>query len=458
MDFTKLQKFIFDKLSKSKLPGLSAVVVRGEDVLWKRGFGFRDLAHGLAATPHTLYAIASVTKSFTCIAIMQLQKEGKLDLEDPIDKHIPFRLQSAGEPVRIVHLMSHSSGIPALAYAESVIRSAIGAGEHWLPISSYADLITFMKEAEDWAIAKPGERYFYLNEGYVLLGHIIEQCAGIPYQEYLQKHIFQPLGMERTFFKKERVEQDQDVATPYIITRDEERKPSVYPYGAISSDGGILSNVLDLANYVSMYLGWGEFQETSILTREAVEDMQTMRVKTPMEGPFGDVGYGLGLGITPDFYGRKLVGHSGNVGVATAYIGFIPEENFGIALLANAEGYPMNQIGMYGLALLLGENPGELHFVSKERDLTELEGTYETYKGTMNAQVKRRGDFLTIEFRDKFTDAIIPLVPEKLGKSSRTFFTLVNGNKLAVEFRVRKDQVYVIYERYYMKKTGELPS
>jgi CubicO group peptidase (beta-lactamase class C family) len=458
MDLTKLEKFIFSKLSKSKLPGLSAAVVRGEQILWKRGFGFRDLAHGLAATPHTLYAIASVTKSFTCIAIMQLQKEGKIDLEDPIDKHIPFQLQSAGEPVRIGHLMSHSSGIPALAYAESVIRSAIGAGEHWLPISSYADLITFMEEAEDWAIAKPGERWFYLNEGYVLLGYIIEQCAGISYQEYLQKHVFQPLGMERTFFEKDQVEQDQDVATPYIITRDEERKPSVYPYGAISSDGGIISNVLDLANYVSMYLGWGEFRETSILTREAVEDMQTIRVKTPMEGPFGDVGYGLGLGITPDFYGRKLVGHGGNVGVATAYIGFIPEENIGIALLANAEGYPMNQMGMYGLALLLGEEPDELHFVAKERDLTELEGTYETYKGTMKAQVKRSGDFLTIEIRDKFTDAVIPLVPEKLGKSSRTFFTLVNGNKLTVEFRVRKGQVYVIYERYYMKKTGELPS
>ena len=458
MDFPKLEKFIFGKLSKSKLPGLSAAVVRGEEIIWKRGFGFRDLAHGLAATPHTLYAIASVTKSFTCIAIMQLQEQGKLNLDDPIDMHIPFSLQSAGEPVRIGHLMSHSSGIPALAYAESVIRSAIGAGEHWLPIASYSDLVTFMQEAEEWAIAKPGERWFYLNEGYVLLGYIIEQCAAIPYQEYLQKHIFQPLGMERTFFEKEQVEKDQDVATPYIITRDGERKPSVYPYGAISSDGGIISNVLDLAKYVSMYLGWGEYQKESVLPREAVEVMQTLRVKTPLEGPFGDVGYGLGLGIVPDFYGRKLVGHGGNVGVATAYMGFIPEENIGIALLANGEGYPMSQIGMYGLALQLGEDPEKLHFVAKERDLTELEGTYETYKGTMKAEVKRIGDFLTLEIRDKFTDAIIPLVPMELGKTSRTFFTLVNGNKLPVEFRVQDDQVYVIYERYYMKKTGEISS
>jgi len=290
MDLAQLEKFIFGKLSKSKLPGLSAAIVRGEEIIWKRGFGFRDLAHGLAATPHTLYAIASVTKSFTCIAIMQLLEQDKLGLDDPIDMHIPFGLQSAGEPVRIGHLMSHSSGIPALAYAESVIRSAIGAGEHWLPIASYSDLVIFMEEAEEWAIAKPGERWFYLNEGYVLLGYIIEQCAGIPYQEYLQRYIFQPLGMERTFFEKEQVEKDQDVATPYIITRDGERRPSVYPYGAISSDGGIISNVLDLAKYVSMVLGWGEYQKESVLPREAVEVMQTIRVLTPLEGPFGDVG------------------------------------------------------------------------------------------------------------------------------------------------------------------------
>jgi CubicO group peptidase (beta-lactamase class C family) len=315
-----------------------------------------------------------------------------------------------------------------------------------------------MEDAEDWAIAKPGERWFYLNEGYVLLGYIIEECAGMPYELYLKEHIFDPLGMKRTFFERERVEKEQDVAVPYIITRDGERKPSVYPYGAISSDGGIISNVLDLATYISMYLGWGEYQGKRVLSREAIEEMQCPRVRTPLEGPFGDVGYGLGLGIIPDFFGHKLIQHGGNVGVATAYIGFIPEGNVGIALLANGEGYPTSQIGMCGLALLMGKDPEKLHFIAKERNLMELEGSYETYKGTMKILVKRRGDFLTIEISDKFTDAIIPLVPVKLGKKIRTFFTLVNGNKLSVEFRIEKEHTNLIYERYYLKKTGELPS
>jgi CubicO group peptidase (beta-lactamase class C family) len=458
METSKLEAFVFEKLSETKLPGLSMALVRGDELVWGRGFGFRDLSSGLAATPHTLYAIASVTKSFTSIAVMQLMEQGKLKLEDPINVHIPYSLESDGEPVRIWHLMSHSSGIPALAYAESVIRSAIGAGEHWLPIGSYSDMLTFMQEAEDWMISKPGERWFYLNEGYVLLGMIIERCSGMPYQEYVKTHILQPLGMERSFFEKMEVEQDQDVAVPYIITRDDERKPSQYPFGAISSDGGMISNVVDLAKYVSMFLGWGALSDVRVLKRESVEAMQVARVRTPVEGPFGESGYGYGLGIVPNFLGRKLIGHGGNVGVATAYIAFIPEENVGIALLSNGEGYPMSHFGLVGLATLLGEDPEKIPFVSKERALKSLEGTYETYKGTMQALIKKKGDFLVIEIKDKFTDAIVPLVPVRLGKNLRTFYTLVNGNKLPVEFRVRKDQTDMVYERYYMKKIGELTS
>jgi CubicO group peptidase (beta-lactamase class C family) len=220
----------------------------------------------------------------------------------------------------------------------------------------------------------------------------------------------------------------------------------------------LISNVIDLAKYVSMFLGWGETSDVQILSRESVEAMQVARVKTPLEGPFGDSSYGYGLGVVPDFCGRKLVGHGGNVGVATAYIAFIPEENVGIALLSNGDGYPMSNFGLFGLALLLGEDPENLPFVSRERALEDLEGTYETYKGTMQAQVKKMGDFLMIEIKDRYTDIAVPLIPTRLGKNLRTFYTLTNGNKLPVEFRVRKDQTDMIYERYYMKRTGKLTS
>jgi CubicO group peptidase (beta-lactamase class C family) len=184
--------------------------------------------------------------------------------------------------------------------------------------------------------------------------------------------------------------------------------------------------------------------------------METPQVALPSEGPFGKGSYAYGLSITPDFLGHKLVGHGGSVLVATAYIGFVPEQGVGIALLANGSGYPLSQLGMYGLAIRLEKDPEELRFVQIERALTELVGTYETYKGTMKAQVKRMGDFLAIEIKDRYNDLVVPLVPEVIEGETRTFYTLGSGIKLPVEFRVGEAGTDLIYERYRLQKTGKL--
>jgi len=454
--FTKLEEFIFAKMSETKLPGLSVAIVKGDEVIWTRAFGFRDLENGLAVTSNTLYGIGSVTKSFTALSIMQLAEEGKLNIDDPVDTYVPINIRPGGDLIRISHLMNHSSGVPALAYAEAVIRGATGAGENWLPIASCSDLLTFMNDAQDWTLGRPGERWFYLNEGYALLGYIIEKCSGMTYEEYVQKHVLALLGMKRSFFSKEEVEKDTDAATPYIVTREGERKPSTYPYGGISSDGALISNVLDLSKYIAMYLKSGEYGGVRLLSRKSVETMKTPQVALPKRGPFGQESYGYGLSITPDFLGHKLVGHGGSVLVSTAYIGFIPEQGVGIALLANGSGYSLSQLGMYGLAILLEKDPEKLPFVQREKVLTELVGTYETYKGTMNVQVKRKGDFLTIESKDRYTDLVVPLVPEEIEGENRTFYTLGAGVKQPVEFRVREAGVDLIYERYLLRKTGKL--
>jgi len=456
MSFAKLEEFIFAKMSETKLPGLSVAIVKGDEVVWSKAFGFRDLERGLAATPHTLYGIGSVTKSFTALAIMQLAEQGKLKVNDPVDAYVPINIQPGGDPIRISHLLSHSSGIPALAYAEAAIRAATGAGENWFPIANCSDLLTFMADAQDWTLARPGERWFYLNEGYALLGYIIEKCSAIPYQEYVHKHVLAPLGMERSFFSKVEVEKDPDAATPYIITRDGERKPSAYPYGGISSDGALISSVLDLSKYVAMYLRWGEHGGVRLLSQDSVETMETPQIALPHQGLFGEGSYSYGLSITPDFLGHKLISHGGSVLVATAYIGFIPKQGVGIALLANGSGYSLSQLGMYGLTILLEKDPEELPFVQMERALTELVGTYETYKGTMKAQVKRMGDFLTIEIRDRYNDLVLPLVPEAIEGEIRTFYTLRAGIRLPVEFRVREMEIDLIFERYRLQRTGKL--
>jgi CubicO group peptidase (beta-lactamase class C family) len=453
-DFRKFEEFIFECMSKTHLPGMSVAVVENGKVVYSKGFGFRDRTYGLGATPNTLYAIGSVTKSFTALSIMQLVSEGKLSLDDPVGKYIPLDLRCMGEPVKIWHLLTHTSGIPALAYAEAIIRYVTGAGGKWLPMATYEDLFTFMGEAENWALKRPGERWFYLNEGYLILGYIIEKLSSMDYREYVKKRILKPLGMNRTFFGKERLETDSDAATPYIVTKEGEHKKSEYLY-SLSADGGLISNVRDLARYIIMYLNRGEYDGTTILPSELIAEMEKPRIKLPLQ-VFGGEAYGYGLAIIPNFFGYKLVGHGGSVLVATAYMGYIPERKVGIVLLANGSGYPLSHMGMYGLALISGKNPEELPFVKMERELDILTGRYETYKGTMEAQVMKKDSFLYIEIKDKYTEMVIPLVPENIEGNIKTFYTVQGSGKLQVEFIVEGKDVDLIYERYRLRKVGSL--
>lgn len=455
LDYEKLESFIFEKISKTHIPGLSIAVIENGKLSYSKGFCFRDLDYGLRATPETLYGVGSVTKSFTALSIMQLVEKGKLSLDDPVNKYIPLNLEPKGEPVRVWHLLCHASGIPALAYAEALIRCVTGAGGKWIPIASFEDLATFMREANYWAFSKPGERWFYLNEGYVILGHIIEKVSGISYEQYVKENILEPLQMSRSFFRKEDVDADTNVAMPYIVTRNSECVKSKHPYG-IFADGGLISNVIDLSRYIIMYLNRGKYNGHTIVSLSSIEEMEKPRVKLPLQ-VFGGEAYGYGLSIIPNFLGYKLVGHGGSVLVYTAYIGYIPERKVGVAILANGSGYPLSQIGYYALAMLVNKNPEELPFMKVERAYELLTGVYETYKGTMDAKVVAKGGILQIEIYDKYTDMVIPLIPENLEGNVKKFYALQLGGKLPVEFIVENNHVDLIYERYRLKKVSNLP-
>jgi CubicO group peptidase (beta-lactamase class C family) len=353
--------------------------------------------------------------------------------------------------------MSHTSGLPALAYAENVIGGVIGSNESWFPIATYQDLLTFMQDAGDWAVTKPGQRWFYLNEGYALMGRIIEIVSGMPYVDYVKKHFFKPLGMTRSVFSKNDVEGDPDAATPYVNWAAGDRIPSTYAYGTITADGGIVSSVLDLAKYISMYLGRGTFNGAQILPASAISEMEKPRVQTPIkDSPFGTESYGFGLGMKSNFLGNKLVSHGGSVGVATAYMGYLPEKNVGVAILTNGSGFATGQFGMYGLAMLLGEDPENLPFTRQVRILSQFEGSYETYKGTMHVRVKRNGDLLTMTETDKHSSNTTIMIPETLDEKHSIFYALESGAKKNVEFIVRDDKVEFIFERYLFRKTGKL--
>lgn len=459
-----LEEFVFEKMTETRLPGLSLALVQDGEVVYSRGFGFRDLERGLPATPRTLYAIGSVTKSFTCLAIMQLQEQGLVSVDDPVERYLPLTIRREGEPIRLWHLMTHSSGIPALAYAEAAIRHRLGVGGTWLPLATAEDMLRFVNGADQWVHCDPGTRWFYLNEGYVLLGAVIERVASMPYTEYIRQRILAPLGMQRTGFGSDEVQTDSDHAVPYMITKDKAQVPGRYAFGQITSDGGLVSNMEDMVRYAAMYLRGGRASSVEVVGSSSVEAMMTPRVPLPMEqetpagwGPAGH--YGFGFSIHHGVLGHTLVGHGGSVLVSTAYLGMIPERRLGVVLAANGSGYPLQHLGVFALALALRADPWSLPALRVDRCLNQLTGIYETYRGTFGATVRRLGDFLSLEVRFGEIEQIVPLVPAglpALGSSEPRFFTLTGGYRLPVEFIVRDADVDLIYERYKFRRVSRL--
>jgi CubicO group peptidase (beta-lactamase class C family) len=231
--------------------------------------------------------------------------------------------------------------------------------------------------------------------------------------------------------------------------------------GRLGSDGGLISSVEDMTAYLRMFLGGGRVDGVTILTPPSLQAMLGRYVALPqevypaLEGiPIGH--YGYGLSTSPGFFGHDMIGHGGAVLVSTAHLAFIPDRQIGVMVLANGTGYALAHIAAFALAAMLGEDPWRLPGLHVERTLQQLEGRYETYQGTYGATVTRAGDFLLLKFENKLLSQTVPIIPLDLDPARPRFFTLALGRRLVVDFHVRPEGVEVIYERYRMRRVGNI--
>jgi CubicO group peptidase (beta-lactamase class C family) len=426
-----------DRMREAKLPGFSIAVVRDGATVYAGGFGARDPARGLPATADTLFGIGSVTKSFVAIAILQLADEGRLRLEDPVSKYVPLELGLPGRPITIHHLLTHTAGFPNLDTSNVLISRGLGR-DTGVPMASTADFYRFVNGAKDEVRFAPGERYFYSNESWRMLGHIVQAVSGQPFHRYISERILRPLGMVRTTFVPARVLEDPDHLTPHRIGENGvEATPLPYPnpddnpdFAFLSAAGGLFSSAREMTSYVNALIARGRYGGGLLAKEESVARMQTEQIRIG-EDLFGPYGYGYGLGVS-DLLGQRLLSHGGSISVSTAYMAFIPTLGIGVVMMGNGAGFDYETLTHEVLALLMGHDPESvLPGVAIARRMDRLVGEYAIYGGLSTMSVTHRDGLLWLGAGG---GPDTPLVPEDRAYATGRFRLLRDGDESVIEF------------------------
>ena len=435
-------------MEKAHAPSVSLTLIKGGEVVYSKAYGARDRENNRPATPDTLYGIGSCTKSFICLSILQLAEEGKLSVRDPIGEYLPVDLGHDDSPITLHHLMSHGSGYPSLGTADIMI-DMMSAGEGWIPMSGANDFYEFINAARDEVDGRPGERYYYLNAGYTLLGYVVEEVSGVSLEDYLRKHVWGPLGMDRTTLLRERFDSDPDTMTAYWKQLDGSLKPTVHPFHeVIYAPGGILSSTHELVRYLEMYLGGGEHGGTRLIGGGLMEEMFKPHSRRP-PNLFGENHYGYGWGVH-GFRGHRLITHTGSTGVSAAYLGFVPYLGIAVAYLSNV-GYWSGAIPHSALALLMGEDPLiAVPYLRWQEHASKLEGTYSSYRDIFKISVVPKGNLLYAEAKDKWMEMSLPMIPLSDDPEETEFWVYASeGGRMKI--RIEDGKLY--WERWILHKS-----
>ena len=332
-----VDSIVADALEDGRAAGMSVALVRGRDTIVMKGYGFADLEFDIATPPAAIYEIGSVTKQFTAAAILQLQEQGKLSLDDELTKYLPeYPLQ--GRRVTIRRLLDHTSGIKGYTempeFGELMVRK--------LP----RDTLLKLFAAKPFEF-EPGEGAIYNNSAYFLLGLIIEKASGTKYEDYIQTHLFERAGMKDSRYCSERAV-IKHRAHGYDMGPDRRLVRAGYldhtwPYAA----GSICSTVGDLiawnhALHGGRLLSSASYQE--LITPGTLNDGTVLR-------------YAKGLSVD-SLLGRRAISHGGGINGFRSDLKYFPDDSLHVAVLVNTAG-PVNPsaITMAILRLVLGPAP-----------------------------------------------------------------------------------------------------
>lgn len=302
-------------------PGGAFLIMKDDSIVYKSAYGVADIESREKITTKTLFNLGSISKTFVANAILKLESEGKLSVEDDMNKYFPdFKNKEIGAKVKIKHLLTHTSGLPdnRQTKKDSIFYLTAKDAENWYPVTQ-----------TDTLVFEPGTRYAYSNPAFNGLALIVEQVSEQKWQDYIDENIFTPSGMVTSTITNG-PHPESGVSHGYIFRNDTwlEKDYGEEPTFPASGNGGVWSSVEELALYEKAL-------ERAIFLDEAV--IQRSRTITPWENwndstpPF--IGWSWFVGQTPD--GLKTVGHTGSQGGFLCNYVTVPDKKILFVILCN---------------------------------------------------------------------------------------------------------------------------
>jgi len=381
-----LQVWLDAQRAYQQIPGVSAAVVYDQQLLWSGGFGYADLSRKTPATPSTIFSICSISKLFTSIGVMQLRDEGKLRIDDPLARYIPWfkikRSDPLGPEITIEGLLTHSSGLPR----ESDFPYWTG------PEFAFPTREQVKERLASQETLYPAETYFqYSNLGITLAGELIASVSGEPYETYIGKRILDPLGMKSTTPEIPEKERGGRLAMGYsALRRDGTRVPvPFFMARGIAPAAGFASSAEDLARFAS----W----QFRVLDRKGGEEVLRSNTLREMQrvhwaDPDLETLWGLGFSVTRS-EGKVFVGHGGSCPGFRTQLLLKPDEKLATIFMANAQGVNTGEFvqQMYYIvapAVKTAANPTTNEAGKPQLDLAKYTGIYESGFGGETAIVE----------------------------------------------------------------------
>ncbi|WP_343413144.1 serine hydrolase [Candidatus Amarolinea dominans] len=329
----KIEALVKEIMAKGKVPGAAVGIVKDGELVYASGFGVGKLGSDAPVTPDSVFQMSSVAKTPTAMAIMQLVADGKIDLDAPVTKYLPYFTLTdpdVGE-VTIRRLLSHTAGMPdpidwLAEYQDKNLRNDKAALDDY--VRSLSDKSLTFRPGKDWS---------YSNTGFDILGDVVAQVSGQAFEDYLQANVLTPLGMENSSYLLSDLDPVRLVA-PHMPDKNGNAKTiDFYPYTrAHAPSGAFYSSANDMARFAIANMNQGTLDGTRVLPASAYDKMWAPQATSSWAESFGPqvTSYGLGWWVG-EFKGHRIIGNYGADFGSQSHLGLFPDEGLAVIALVN---------------------------------------------------------------------------------------------------------------------------